>query len=83
MKLSTVEDFIGRRLEMYEVISSLRENRLVTIKGVPGIGKTTLAKAVACFLDERVAFQDGIILQSLRGIDSANMLFSRHLYILV
>ena len=44
-------------------------SRLVTIKGIPGIGKTTLAKAVGYFLNERFAFKDGIILLTLNKID--------------
>jgi MoxR-like ATPase len=47
LECSNIEDFIGRRKEMQEVISSIMHNRLVTIKGIPGLGKTTLAKAVA------------------------------------
>jgi MoxR-like ATPase len=54
---------------MQDVISNLMDNRLVTIKGIPGIGKTTLAKAVAYYLDERNTFKDGIILLTLRKID--------------
>jgi 2-phosphoglycerate kinase len=53
LEVSKVEDFLGRRLEMQEVIQNIATNRLVTIKGIPGIGKTTLAKTVAYFLDER------------------------------
>ena len=64
-----MEDFLGRRKEMQEIISYVMNNRLVTIKGIPGIGKTTLAKAAAYFLDERNSFKDGIILLTLRGID--------------
>jgi nucleoside-triphosphatase THEP1 len=37
--------------------------------GIPGIGKTTLVKAVAHFLDERKHFRDGIIVLSLRNLD--------------
>lgn len=38
---------------MQEAVSYIMQNRLVTIKGIPGIGKTTLAKAVAYYLNER------------------------------
>lgn len=82
LEVSKVEDFLGRRKEMQEIISYVMNNRLVTIKGIPGIGKTTLAKAAAYFLDERNSFKDGIILLTLRGIDQANM-FLTHLFIIL
>lgn len=69
LETSRVEDFLGRRKEMQEIISDINSNRLVTIKGIPGIGKTTLAKAIIYYLDERHTFKDGIILLSLRGLD--------------
>lgn len=39
-----VDDFLGRSVEMHQLICYLHDHRLVTIKGVPGIGKTSLAK---------------------------------------
>ena len=69
LEISKVEDYLGRRKEMQEIISEIHENRLVTLKGIPGIGKTTLAKAIAYYLDERLTFKEGIILLSLRGLD--------------
>lgn len=53
LETSKVEDFIGRRKEMQEIISDVFINRFVTIKGIPGIGKTTIAKVIMHFLDER------------------------------
>jgi MoxR-like ATPase len=38
---------------MHEVIKNINKKRIVNVKGVPGIGKTTLIKAVAHYLDER------------------------------
>ncbi len=58
------------------------QNRLVTIKGIPGIGKTTLAKAAAFYIDERNLFHDGIILLTLRKIDQATMFLTR-LYLIL
>ncbi|CDW83802.1 nb-arc domain protein [Stylonychia lemnae] len=77
LETSKVEDFVGRRSEMHEIIMDVIENRFVTIKGMPGIGKTTIAKAIIHFLDERQLFRDGIILLSLRGLDQANMILTR------
>lgn len=59
---------------MHNLITFLHENRLVTIKGIPGIGKTSLAKQVGHFLQERLTFKNGVIYQSVRnlkGIESA------------
>ena len=53
LEISKIEDFLGRKAEMQDVLSNVRKQRLVTIKGIPGIGKTTLAKAVAYYFDER------------------------------
>ena len=77
IETSKVEDFLGRRKELQEIISDIFSNRLVTIKGIPGIGKTTVAKAIVHFLDERRSFKDGIISLSLRGLDQTNMMITR------
>ena len=53
IETSKVEDFLGRTTEMHEVISCINNKRTVNVKGVPGIGKTTLVKAVSHYLDER------------------------------
>ncbi len=45
--------------------------------GIPGIGKTTLIKAIAHYLDERLLFKDGIIMLSLRNLDQASMILTR------
>lgn len=50
--------FIGRQHEVAEVSRLLRENRLVTLTGIGGIGKTRLALEVASDLVE--AFADGV-----------------------
>jgi len=50
---------------MCEIISLLNSNRIVTIIGYPGVGKTTIAKSVALFLEEREKFSDGFIYISM------------------
>ncbi|MGB9873095.1 MAG: CHAT domain-containing protein, partial [Anaerolineae bacterium] len=57
--------FLGRGEEMRDVLSRLREQRAVLLRGVSGVGKTELAKEVARWLvarrraaPERVAFVD-------------------------
>jgi hypothetical protein len=41
---SKVENFVVRHEIMYEVISALSNHRFITIKGIPGIGKSTLVR---------------------------------------
>lgn len=69
-KVSEVEDFVGRRIDMQETLESLRTHRLVTIKGMPGIGKSSLAKTVGRYIDERAIFKAGIIWVSGRDKNS-------------
>ena len=51
--MSPIDNLLGRSSEMVEIISSIFQNRLVTILGFPGIGKTTITKSVGLFLEER------------------------------
>jgi adenylate kinase len=62
---------------MHQVIKNIHKKRIVNVKGVPGIGKTTLIKAVAHYLDERHIMRDGIIMLSLRNLDKADMILTR------
>jgi ABC-type branched-subunit amino acid transport system ATPase component len=77
METSKVEDFLGRTPEMHQVISYIQNKRIVNVMGIPGIGKTTLIKAIAHYLDERLLFKDGIIMLSLRNLDQASMILTR------
>ena len=72
-----MEDFVGRSIDMHSVIDLILSNRIVNVMGIPGIGKTTLVKAIAHYLDERLLFKDGIIVLSLRNLDQANMIITR------
>jgi len=49
-------ELIGRQSEMQEVIECVIQNRLTTILGMPGIGKTTISKGVGYFLSQRELF---------------------------
>lgn len=77
VETSKSEDFIGRTLEMHQVIACVMERRIVNVMGIPGIGKTTLVKAVAHYLDERHAFLNGIVVLSLRNLDQVSMMLTR------
>ena len=39
-----MNNFLGREKDMFEIMRLVNKNRLVTIKGPPGIGKTSLVK---------------------------------------
>lgn len=64
--------FVGREREMVQVQRLMAENRLVTLAGPPGIGKTRLALQVAA----RVAahFRDGCWLVELGAIGEGTQL---------
>jgi hypothetical protein len=55
---------------------------LVSILGIPGIGKTTVTKSVALFLEDREKYSDGCIYVSMHGRFQANMLISSLLHII-
>ena len=59
---------------MQEIIACVLQNRLTTVLGVPGIGKTTITKSVGFHLAERKTFNDGIMFFSLRGKDQTTAL---------
>ena len=50
---SKVEPFIGRNEDVRTVMLLIQKFRLVTITGEPGIGKTSVAKAVIHYLKDR------------------------------
>ncbi len=62
-----VEKYIGRQKEIFEVVHNIMQNRLVTIIGLPGIGKTSLAKNAVNFIADRRLFEAGIIFLALKG----------------
>jgi len=77
---------VGRRREMYSVVAQLtapppKGSRLVTLRGFPGIGKTTVAVAVAHFIMQRTssmeALRGGVVVVALRGVDSAAAVVDR------
>eukprot|EP01022_Parablepharisma_sp_SALTPOND_P016261 TRINITY_DN2357_c0_g1_i1.p1 TRINITY_DN2357_c0_g1~~TRINITY_DN2357_c0_g1_i1.p1 ORF type:complete len:1061 (+),score=50.48 TRINITY_DN2357_c0_g1_i1:298-3480(+) len=67
-----VEHFVGRKIEMYSLICLIAESRLVTVMGPPGIGKTSVTKALARHFLERGIFTDGVIYVSARGLESTD-----------
>lgn len=59
--------FVGREAEMFRVVRLLSTQRIVTVRGPPGIGKTSLVKSVAHFVLPRQIHRDGVLYVSLRG----------------
>jgi predicted ATPase len=65
-----VTALLGREHEMARVLRLLREQRLVTLTGMGGVGKTRLALAIAAATKDR--FGDGVAfveLAALRAVD--------------
>ena len=54
---------------MHEIIKLIQQQRFVTIRGIPGIGKSSLCKELANHYFERGAFRNGIIYISLSDCD--------------
>lgn len=65
-----VEFFQGRHVELHEIFCLVKKQRFVTIKGIPGIGKSSLCREIANYVYERNIFKDGIIYISLSGCDT-------------
>lgn len=74
---SKVEHFVGRKTELHNAICLIRNSRIVTIKGLAGIGKSSMAKTLAHFFMERGTFSDGIIFISARGMQSTSVLLAQ------
>ncbi|GAA5115392.1 ATP-binding protein [Haloechinothrix salitolerans] len=64
--------FVGRRHELAKIRTLLGNNRLVTLLGVGGVGKTRLALRAAH--DLRRAFHDGVYVVNLAGLSDAGLL---------
>lgn len=71
------EIFTGRTTEIYEIIQLIRENRIATIKGAGGVGKTTIAMEVARWFLHRDMFDDGIFFIDTRKEQSINNIMKK------
>ena len=63
--------FVGRSDDMQQAVQGVLGERLITLVGPAGIGKTTLAIKVAEYALPRGDFADGAAFVSLRGIEKA------------
>lgn len=72
-----VEHLEGRQVEVFEVVHCVLNHRLVNIMGLPGIGKTALAKNAVNYIRDRRLFKHGIIFFSLKGYKSTNVFMKK------
>jgi AAA+ ATPase superfamily predicted ATPase len=72
-----VERFIGRQLEVFEVVHCVANHRLVNIIGLPGIGKTALAKNAVNYMNDRRLFKQGVIFFTLKGYKSTGVFMKK------
>ncbi|DBA01594.1 TPA: hypothetical protein N0F65_011350 [Lagenidium giganteum] len=64
------ESFVGREQELHMLAELVNSRRFVTLRGPPGIGKSTLSIKLAHFFAERNVFPDGVAFIRLRGVQS-------------
>ncbi len=64
-----IVDLVGRDQQVSELTAMLADERFVTVVGPAGVGKTTLAVAVA--LELKASFRDGVRFADLAVIDEA------------
>jgi len=65
-------DFVGREVDTYRVIRDISKQRLVTLVGVPGVGKTSLACAACTYMaDRRLSLlEDGVLFLKAKGVST-------------
>ena len=64
------EDFEGREVDMYEVITALHKRHLVSIVGERGLGKSAVAVASMRYLTERNVFEHGAVYVRLQQVST-------------
>ena len=65
---SRVENFIPRPKDLHEILKFIdSKKRYITITGMPGIGKSTLARELVRYIQFRNIFKDGVVYVDIRG----------------
>lgn len=73
---SGVDCFRGRKREIYEINELLESFRLVLVKGMMGIGKSSLVREFAARILNRQIYKNGVIFVNLRGKTVVDSFFS-------
>ncbi len=68
--------FLGRQREIEELVALCTRNRLVTLSGPGGAGKTRLAVEVARALAKTSAYADGLWMVDLSGVRDAELILA-------
>lgn len=68
--------FVNRSVKVQQVVELLMQHRLITIIGLAGMGKTSLALAVGHSLLENKRFEDGLFFVRLEGARTADLLIA-------
>uniref|UniRef100_A0A7S2DM31 AAA+ ATPase domain-containing protein n=1 Tax=Haptolina brevifila TaxID=156173 RepID=A0A7S2DM31_9EUKA len=58
---AVAECFVGRNVETYKVVTGVLDRRLVSVTGLPGVGKSAVAIRALNYLAQRGYFSDGVI----------------------
>jgi len=61
---------LGRNKDMHAILDLLSTSRLVTIRGPPGIGKTTVSKELLHYMAPRHLYKDGLIFVPLCDVQT-------------
>ena len=77
-----VENFIGRSIEWQKLVELIHSNRLISVTGISGIGKSAIVKEVTHFLSKRDFTKDGTIYLSLVDCQTIDNMFQRIVFLL-
>lgn len=62
---------------MFDIVQNIVSNRLVTVIGLPGIGKSSLCKNAVHYIAERRMFKQGIVFLPLKGYMSFELFMKK------
>lgn len=67
---------MGRESDLFNLVQKIATSgkRLISVVGVPGIGKSVLVRQAIHFFDDRKQFTGGIVLIQAKGVESTENL---------
>ena len=68
---------LNRNKDMFDVMTLLKESPIVQIFGIPGVGKSTLARSVASYIGERGHYRDGVCYINMANVNCVKDLLNR------